>query len=333
MELGINFNLPNGDQLPSVPRISSKTLSGIDEVSTESVTNLTDTSATVNGKIILSNPASTKVAFEYGKTNNYGSEIMVPQNSLNQNVNNNVSVDINGLMPGTTYHYRIEEMSVSENIYGNDRTFTTLIKDADRNLYHTIRIGKQVWMQENLRTTRYATGELIRTTSTPSIDISGNYNPHYQWPCSISAYGRYYTYYTIIDSRGICPAGWHVPSDDEWTYLTDYLSENDYGFEGSPIKISKSLAAQTGWASNAIPGTIGNDQASNNKSGFTGVASGGRYSDGAVNFVGHHGIWWSSTESSPDFAYFRCIGYIPGEVFRGHFNEAYGLPVRCVRNN
>lgn len=320
----------NEDQIPAV---SIKTLTGIDELSTGSVTNLTDTSVTLNGKAVLVNLASSIVSFEYGQTHDYGSEIMLSHKSLTKLSNNTVSVNINGLIPGTTYHYRIKEMNTAETIYGNDSTFNTLIKDADRNFYHTIRIGNQIWMQENLHTTRYANGDLIGTTSTTLLDISDSDNPHYQWPCSIAAYGRYYTYYTIIDSRKICPTGWHVPSDNEWTSLTDYLSDNDYGFEGNPLKISKSLAAQSGWVANSTPGNVGNDQMSNNKSGFTGLASGGRESNGVVHFVGHHGIWWSSTESSSDLAYFRCIGYIPGEVYRGHFHKAYGLPVRCIKNN
>ncbi len=310
-----------------------KTLNGIDEVLTEPVTNLTDTSATLNGKIVIANMPSTDIIFEFGQTYNYESKKMLSQKPITQTTNENVSVTINGLIPGTTYHYRIKAISNSDTIYGTDMTFNTLIKDADGNVYHTIQIGNQTWMQENLRTTKYSNGDLIGTTSTPSLDISGINYPQYQWPCSMAAAGRYYTYYTIIDSRNICPPGWHVPSDDEWTSLTDYLSDNNYGFEGNRLKISKSLAAQSGWEEDSAPGNVGNDQASNNKSRFTGLASGGRYSNGVVEFVNHHGIWWSSSESSDDFAFFRCIGYIPGVVFRGHFNKAYGLPIRCVKNN
>ena len=103
-------------------------------------------------------------------------------------------------------------------------------------------------------------------------------------------------------------------------------------YEGSGTDIAKSLAATSGWIADQAPGNIGNDQGKNNSSGFTGLAGGGRYNNGTMSFVGLHGIWGTSTESTETAAFFRCIGYVPREVFRGVFNKGYGLYVRCLKD-
>jgi uncharacterized protein (TIGR02145 family) len=117
------------------------------------------------------------------------------------------------------------------------------------------------------------------------------------------------------------------------TNLSDYLINNNYGYGGKGDLIAKAMAYNSGWAPDPTPGNVGNDQGSNNSSGFSGLSAGGRYANGVTNFVTYHGIWWSSTESSSTSAYFRCIGYLPGTIFRGVFNKSYGLTVRCLRDN
>lgn len=102
------------------------------------------------------------------------------------------------------------------------------VKDIDGNAYRTITIGTQVWMAENLKTTRYRNGDLIETTTPATLDIEGERTPEYQWAydgneSNVATYGRLYTWYVATDSRNVCPTGWHVPSDDEWIVLTDYL--------------------------------------------------------------------------------------------------------------
>jgi uncharacterized protein (TIGR02145 family) len=251
---------------------------------------------------------------------------------------------ISGLESGKKYYIR----AYAENDYGTgygsvfefitsafneDAHNQASIKDIDGNNYSTVAIGEQIWMKENMRTLHYSNGDPISTTSIDNLDISNQPVAKYQWPCSNGEDGRYYTFYTITDSRNVCPAGWHVPTDDDWTRLTDYLSKNNYGFNGNPNFIAKSLAATSGWIADTTKGNVGNNQLSNNKSGFTGTSSGGRFSNGIVYYVGLHGIWWSSTGSSPSQAFFRCIGYLPARVYRGVFDKTYGLPVRCIKNN
>ena len=299
--------------------------------STSYASNISATSATLIG-VVNANNLTTAVSFEYGTTTNYGSTIAFTQTSVSGVEDSNVAVDIKGLIMATTYHFRIKAVNSLGTIFGSDLTFNTLLSDKEGHTYNTVTIGTQVWMQENLKATRYLNGELIGTLSIPSKDITLEISPKYQWECANAASGRYYTYYVITDDRKICPVGWHVPTDSEWTTLTDYLTNNGYGFGGSGNNIAKALAATSGYDADPTPGNVGNDQATNNKSGFTGLPSGGRYSNGSITFVGLHGIWWSSEASSETSALFRCIGYIPAKVFRGVFNKSYGLPVRCLKN-
>lgn len=108
----------------------------------------------------------------------------------------------------------------------NDEPINTVV-DIDNNVYKTVKIGNQEWMAENLRVAHFRNGDPIPTTSTPTQDIYPVAEPNFQWSYEgdenkANKYGRLYTYYAIVDARGICPQGWHVPSDQEWTLLTDY---------------------------------------------------------------------------------------------------------------
>jgi uncharacterized protein (TIGR02145 family) len=295
-------------------------------------TNINSTSASFYAKINANN-LSTEVSFEFGTTTNYGNTKAAIQSPVTGGIETTVSADIEGLNPATYYHYRLKATNLAGTTYGKDMIFATIFTDVEGNKYNIKIIGSQIWMQENLKTTRYNNGDLIGTTPFESDDMTGAISPKYQWQSSIVGYGRLYTYYAITDSRKVCPAGWHVPSDGEWLTLTDYLTKNNYGYGGDGKNIAKSLAATSGWFADPTKGNVGNDQVSNNKSGFTGLPGGGRYSNGVVKFVGYHGIWWSSSESSGNFAYFRCIGYVPAQVFRGQFDKSYGLTVRCLKDS
>jgi uncharacterized protein (TIGR02145 family) len=103
-----------------------------------------------------------------------------------------------------------------------------IIDSRDNERYKTVKIGTQVWMAENLRTTKYRNGDFIGTTTPATLDISGESTPKYQWAydgieSNVASYGRLYTWYAITDSRKVCPAGWHVPNSSEWNTLFAYL--------------------------------------------------------------------------------------------------------------
>lgn len=213
----------------------------------------------------------------------------------------------------------------------------TTVKDIDGNSYNIVTIGTQVWMKENLRTTRYQNGDLIRTTTQSAMDITNDPDPKFQWAYdgnerTTSEYGRLYTWSAATDIRNVCPAGWHVPDNKEWTILTDYLTKNGYGFDGGGNDIAKSVAAQEDWISIPTKGSVGNDQASNNASGFSGLPGGHRYETGTFQGFGLVGYWWSSTGTSPLNASSSYLRFGSRIVKRETQRGFFGLSVRCLQD-
>jgi uncharacterized protein (TIGR02145 family) len=215
---------------------------------------------------------------------------------------------------------------------------THTISDIDENVYKTITLGNQVWMAENLRTTKYSNGDSIGTTSPATLDITSENTPKYQWVYErsekdVTIYGRLYTWYTVTDKRNICPAGWHVPSDAEWTTLTDYLINNNYGYKSRKNEISKSLAYTSGWTTNSIDGSVGNDQVRNNSSGFKAIATGYRYGSGLFNGFGSFSYWWTATAVYSTNAWYRSISDERNNVYRDNSSKQNGISVRCIKDN
>jgi uncharacterized protein (TIGR02145 family) len=216
-------------------------------------------------------------------------------------------------------------------------------KDIDGNVYKTVTIGKQVWMKENLKTTKYRNGDLIGTTTK---NITSERRPKYQWAydnneSNVATYGRLYTWYAVTDSRNVCPTGWHVPTEGDWITLRLYLENNGYGYVGEQEAIAKSMAATSGWWTDPNASGVGNAQASNNRSGFTGIPSGWR--DDRCNFlqIGDVGIWWSASQYAASLQYDRNrllnVGGYENEVFESNSNirskyPACGYSVRCLKD-
>jgi uncharacterized protein (TIGR02145 family) len=239
-----------------------------------------------------------------------------------------------------TYYVRAYATNSAGTAYGNQVTFVTLLADIDGYVYNTVTIGTQIWMRENLKTTKYNNGDLIGTTTPATLDISGESTPKYQWAydgneSNAATYGRLYTWYAVTDIRNICPTGWHVPTDAEWTTLTDYLTNNGYGYGGSGSGIAKSMAATSGWTITTSPGIPGNDQASNNSSYFTALPAGFRDNTepGTFAYLNSYTIWWSSTENLTDAALCRAIYYFAAGVDRYSSSDRHGFSVRCIKNN
>jgi len=246
-----------------------------------------------------------------------------------------------------TYYWKVKVKSTitGATAVSEVRSFTTLqgagetVTDIDGNVYHTVKVGSQTWMVENLNTTRYRNGESIGTTTSANKDISGESAPKYQWTYNgdennASKYGRLYTWYAVNDSRNLAPTGWHVASDAEWTTLENYLIANGYNYDGTTTgnKIAKSLAATTDWNSYTGIGTIGNDLTKNNSSGFAALP-GGRYYSGTFYGIGDYGSWWSSTEGSTTSAWFRNLYYDHINLSRLNLSKSYGFSVRCVSDD
>jgi len=211
--------------------------------------------------------------------------------------------------------------------------------DADNNHYPVVQIGTQVWMVENLKTTKYRNGESIGTTTPANKDVTNESEPKYQWAyngdeSNTSKYGRLYTWYAVNDSRNLAPTGWHVASDDEWTTLENYLIANSYNYDGTTTgnKIAKSLAATSYWNLYFGTGVIGNDLTKNNTSGFTALPGGLRYYYGEFFGVGDLGNWWSSPEYYSTSARFRYLSLHLCDLGMLDQTNSYGFSVRCVKN-
>ena len=200
----------------------------------------------------------------------------------------------------------------------------TTATDIDGNVYNTVTIGAQVWMKENLKTTKYRNGDAIGTTSPATLDISGETSPKYQWAydgneSNAAVYGRLYTWYAATDSRGLCPTGWHVPTDAEWTTLTDYLGGE--AVAGGKIK----EAGTAHWNS---PNT-----GADNSSGFTALPGGVRFISGKFANVGYDGFWWSATEDSAATAWLRNLNYTFNNAVLSYDRKSFGFSVRCVKDS
>ena len=180
------------------------------------------------------------------------------------------------------------------------------VVDVDGNVYSTVTIGTQIWMVENLKTTKYNDGTSIPLVSddTAWFNLS---TPGFCWYNNDAAnkniYGALYNWYTVNTNK-LAPTGWHVPTDAEWAMLENYLIANGYNYDGTTTgnKIAKSLAATTLWNTYTTVGTIGYDLTKNNTSGFAGLPSGYRSYIGPFNYIGSNGYWWSSTETNTDNA-------------------------------
>jgi uncharacterized protein (TIGR02145 family) len=218
------------------------------------------------------------------------------------------------------------------------------VTDIDGNVYHTVTIGTQVWMVENLKTTKYNDGVAIPlvtdNTAWDNLTTPGYcyYNNDIN---NKDKYGALYNWFVIDPSnlKKIAPTGWHVPSDSEWTVLDNYLISNGYNWDATTTgeKTAKSLAAQSDWSASTNAGAIGNDLTKNNRSGFSALPGGCRSTYGGHGFfyVGSNNAWWSSTAVDASIAWGRGLAYDRDSLTRLSLgaNKSCGYSVRLVRDN
>lgn len=244
---------------------------------------------------------------------------------------------LTGLTVNTIYYVRAYAINSVGTAYGNEVTFSTTntisttITDCDGNIYTTVTIGTQVWMLQNLKTTRYRNCDPIPNVTLGSTWVSltsGAYCNYNNDANNSTTYGRLYNWYAVNNSRNIAPLGWHVPTDAEWTTLVNYLSGASVA--GGKLKET----GITHWSSPNAYAT--------NQTGFTALPGGYRNTnDGTFYDIKLFGFWWSSTEDMPGFAFqgtafFREMdsgGSNGGsQVSRSSLYKDIGYSIRCIKD-
>jgi uncharacterized protein (TIGR02145 family) len=191
--------------------------------------------------------------------------------------------------------------------------------------YETIRIGNQDWMQYNLDESFFRNGDSIPYLSSANQWAEAGEKQEPGWcyydnnPENGKRFGKLYNWYAVNDSRGIAPEGWHVPTDEEWTVLIDYLG----GEEAAGPKL-KSIDS---WMD--YEGEIG---AGTNESGFSGLPNGFRNASGVFSNIETTAYWWSASESNSILAWDRILKHYKKNVFRYNYYKKAGFGIRCVKD-
>jgi len=295
------------------PILSTTAASSVSTTSATSGGNVTsDGNATVTARGVCWSPTSNPTVANNKTTDGTGT--------------GSFTSSLTGLTANTTYYVRAYATNSMGTSYGSQVSIMTTsnsggtVTDIDGNVYNTVTIGTQVWMVENLKTTKYNDG-----TSIPNVTDNtawGNLaTPGYCWynndvATNKNVYGALYNWFTVNTGK-LCPTGWHVPSDTEWTTLTTYLG--GVGIAGGKLK-------ETGtshWYSTYTSVT--------NETGFTALPGGERYI-GLFDYIGSNGIWWSSTETMTTYAWIRNMCYNYSDVNRSFSIKQDGKSVRCLRD-
>ncbi|MDR9487745.1 fibrobacter succinogenes major paralogous domain-containing protein [Salibacter sp.] len=206
---------------------------------------------------------------------------------------------------------------------------TLLIGFSSISYAQTVTIGTQVWMTNNLNVHKFRNGDPIPQAKTKDEWEKAGENGEPAWcyyhndPVNGEKYGKLYNWYAVNDSRGLAPEGWKIPSDEDWTTLTDYLGGEEIA--GEKMKSTR------GWEQE------GNGT---NESGFSGLPGGVRADSGTFNVplsgtfltIDYYGYWWSSSEGDTSSAWSRYLGYDNSGVVRYDGDKELGLSVRCLRD-
>jgi uncharacterized protein (TIGR02145 family) len=329
--------------------ISFATLKGFATLTTAEVTDITLTTAVSGGNIIDDGGASiTQRGVCWNKTGNPTLENSddMTRDGTGTGV---FTSTITGRTKGTTYYVRAYAINIIDTSFGDVREFMafecgiSVITDYDGNEYQTVQIGDQCWLKENLKVTHYSDGSSI-----PFVE------KYYDWSdlgpqdkaycysqnsaTNLDLYGALYTWAAAMNGaassnanpsgiQGVCPDGWHLPSDSEWKQLEMYLGmsqseADDIQYRGTTEGGEMKEAGTSHWNS---PNT-----GADNSSGFTALPGGGRNVYGNYIGLGENADIWSSTENDSEQAWFRILHHNSSKVVRYDNFKYWGFSVRCI---
>jgi len=210
------------------------------------------------------------------------------------------------------------------------------VSDIDGNVYKTIKIGTQIWMAENLKTTRYNDGVSVTLITQPFPWINlyqGGMRWHNDNPGAFKAlFGGYYNWFAVNTGK-ICPTGWHVPLESEWNTLETYLESNGYGYLGSGNDIAKAMASKNQWVTSTVDGTPGKNPDANNSSFFTAIPSGNsNATNGLFEYNGNRCYWWTGTMVDVTYAVGKYMSKEQPALMKQNFDKKYGHSIRCIKD-
>jgi uncharacterized protein (TIGR02145 family) len=258
-----------------------------------------------------------------------------------------------GLTPSTTYTYRVYSYNAGGNspTYSNELTLTTAnvitlnvpgpnLTDIDGNTYQSVTNCGLTFTKTNLNVSKYTDGTTIPQVTDPTQWANlttGAWCYYNNTTANGTTYGRLYNWYAVVGiydaasavnpalRKKLAPAGWHVPTDTEWSSLFNCLDPNADGGNNIPnIAGGKMKSASTLWQSPNTDAT--------NASGFTGLPGAFRGFNGAFDSIGYYGSWWSSSEANTADAWYRELLYTKGNAYRSFGYKKNGLSVRCIKD-
>lgn len=314
-------------------------------VTTTTASNVTQNSAVSGGNVIASGGTNvTARGVCYGTSPN---PTISGAHTTDGSGTGAFTSNISGLIAGTTYYIRAYATNSVGTAYGNEVSFTTLastgqpcigipsfVDPRDGKTYNTVQIGLQCWMKENLNigtkilgSNNQTNNQIIEKYCYDNQDANcDQYGGLYQWDEMMN----YTTSSNANPSgrQGICPSGWHVPSDDEWCQLETYLEPTltclIVGSRGTDQGGKLKSTGTTQWS----PPNVG----ATNASGFTGLPSGYRSFNGTFNSLTLSTNIWTSTEYNTTDAWIRNLSYNYSNVNRSNHVKSYGHPTRCIKD-
>ncbi len=251
----------------------------------------------------------------------------------------NFTTEISCLSHSKTYYVRTFATNKQGTAFGKTEQFSTLslnipcpdnpqITDIDGNTYNTILVGDQCWMKENLKTSKYRNGIEINGDKNQKNKKVPAFDGAYAWYENDSllwqSYGLLYDWFAVDNENGLCPEGWHVPSNDEWIILSDFLGEASY--IGGSLK-SESTAPQI------HPRWDKPNSGADNTTGFSAYPGGIKIAPNAFDELGLRGRWWSSSEVDTTFAWGSILSTESNSFFRtSEGYKQFGFSIRCLKD-
>ena len=330
---GNNFSLMGANQLLSVPYALYAEQAGtggasLPQVQTFEATGVTAREALLGGHVLSDGGEVVLLrGICWSTSPNPTTSDTITSNGVGRGV---FESKLSDLDDATTFYVRAFATNRLGTAYGNQIEFTTMpltgtLTDIDGNIYATIMIGPQIWMAENLRVSRYNSGDSIAgnlSSSQWSAATYGAYAYPGNDPANNEIYGKLYNWFAVNDERGLCPEGWKVPADDDWAELATYLGGSLAA--GGKLKSTRTVPdPHPRWDTPNTDAT--------NESGFTGLPAGDRFTNGLYYNFGRIGTFWSSTESNIASAWVRSLSYASGSMTRNGNDKRYGFSLRCLK--